>query len=405
MYHYRRRHTFVPGALVAALALSCATPAAAQQLDEFFDPNTVQEIRLTINTRDLRELREKYLENTYYTADVQWRGVRVRNAGVRSRGNSSRNDNKMALRVDADRYVTGQRFLGLKSFVLKNLWNDPSMLRERLALTMFSRLGQPASRHSYCRLYINNEFQGLYIILESVDNQFLTRTLGENNGYLYSYQLQSEWRGEYLGEELNAYKDRFEPQNHEKETDAMLYLPIHDWLREVNHSDDGVWRDRVEEYVDLSQFMTHVATEVFLAENDGLIGATGMNNFFLYRAAGTKRHRFLPWDKDSSFLLWDFSIFERTNDNVLFRRAFAYPDLREVYWQALEAAARSAAEEDWLEAEITRAAELISGTVEEDNRKQFSTEEFLAQVEWLKQFARLRSRLVLEQLAAARGRR
>ena len=156
-------------AVVAALALAGATPAIAQT-DEFFDPNTIQEIRLTMNTRDLRTLREKYLDNTYYTADVQWKGIRVRNAGVRSRGNSSRNDNKMALRVDADRYVTGQRFLGLKSFVLKNLWNDPSMLRERLAMTMFSRLGQPASRHSYCRLYINNEFQGLYIILESVDN-------------------------------------------------------------------------------------------------------------------------------------------------------------------------------------------------------------------------------------------
>ena len=400
-----RRKAILLTAVVAALALAGATPAIAQSTDEFFDPNTMQEIRLTMNTRDLRTLHEKYLDNTYYTADVQWKGIRVRNAGVRSRGNSSRNDSKMALRVDADRYVTGQRFLGLKSFVLKNLWTDPSMLRERLAMTMFSRLGQPASRHAYCRLYINHEFLGLYIILESVDNAFLTRNLGENDGYLFSYQLQSDWRGEYLGEDLAAYKDRFEAQNHEKETDAMLYLPIHDWLREVNHPGDGVWRDRVEEYVDLRQFMTHVATEVFLAENDGLLGATGMNNFFLYRAKDSKQHRFLPWDKDSSFLLPDFSIFERADDNVLFRRAFEYSDLREVYLQALEAAARSAAEEDWLETEVTRAAELIAGTVEEDNRKQFSTEEFFAQVDWLKQFARQRSRNVLEQVAAARGRR
>ena len=101
----------------------------------------------------------------------------------------------------------------------------------------------------------------------------------------------------------------------------------------------------------------------------------------------------------------DFSIFERADDNVLFRRAFAYPDLREVYLQALEAAARSAAEEDWLETEVTRAAELIAATVEEDNRKQFSTEEFVAQVDWLKQFARQRSKFVLEQVAAARRRR
>ncbi len=105
----------------------------------------------------------------------------------------------------------------------------------------------------------------------------------------------------------------------------------------------AVWRDRVEEYIDLEQFMTHVAIETFLAENDGLLGATGMNNFFLYRSAGTKRHRFLPWDKDSSFLLLDSSIFQRADENVIFRRAFAYADLRELYFQVLESAARSAA--------------------------------------------------------------
>ena len=31
-----------------------------------------------------------YLENTYYPADVTWNGIRVRNAGVRSRGRGSR---------------------------------------------------------------------------------------------------------------------------------------------------------------------------------------------------------------------------------------------------------------------------------------------------------------------------
>ena len=287
--------------------------------------------------------------------------------------------------------------------MLKNLWTDPSMLRERLAMTMFSRLGQPRLAASYCRLYINNEFQGLYIILESVDNAFLTRNLGENDGYLYSYQLQSDWRGEYLGEDLRRTRPLRGAEPRERNRcDALP--PIHDWLREVNHSGDGVWRDRVEEYVDLRQFMTHVATEVFLAENDGLLGATGMNNFFLYRAKDSKRHRFLPWDKDSSFLLPDFSIFERADDNVLFRRAFAYPDLRSVSAGARGGCAFGGRGGLAGNRGHSRGRANL-GTVEEDNRKQFSTEEFFAQVDWLKQFARQRSRFVLEQVAAARRRR
>jgi hypothetical protein len=165
-----------------------------------------------------------------------------------------------------------------------------------------------------------------------------------------------------------------------------------------------VWRERVEEYVDLQQFMTHVAIEVFLAENDGILGAEGMNNFYLYRS-GDKRHRFLPWDKDNSFLVVDYSIFQRADENVLFRRAFAFADLRELYFQVLESAARSAAEDGWLEAEVERLAEQITATVEQDTRKPFSTDAYFESVEFLKQFARQRSKFVLDQVRDARRRR
>jgi spore coat protein H len=388
-----------------SLAMLHAAPAAAQSPDELFDPNVLQELRLTINSRDLRDLRTNYGSDTYYSADLQWRNIRVRNAGVRSRGGASRNGIKLGLRVDFNRYVGGQKFLGLKSIVLKNLWQDGSMMHERLAMSFFARMGQPASRESFCRLYINNEFQGLYVIVESVDNNYLARTIGEDSGYLYSYQKQGPFYGEYLGEDLDAYKLLFEAQNHEKEGNTKLYLPIHDWLRQVNEREDGVWRERVEEYVDLQQFMTHVALEVFLAENDGILGAEGMNNFYLYRFADSKRHRLLPWDKDNSFLVVDYSIFQRADENVLFRRAFAFADLRELYFQVLESAARSAAEDGWLEAEVERLAEQIAATVAQDTRKPFSTDAFFESVEFLKEFARQRSKFVLDQVRDARRRR
>lgn len=396
--------------LAAVAALLLPASALAQDTEALFDAATMQEIRLTVNTRDLRQLRDRYEENTYYTADFQWRDIRVRNIGIRSRGSASRNPNKLGLRVDFDRYVSGQRFLGLKSIVLKNFWQDGSFMHEPLAMSIFARMGQAAPRQSFCRLYINNEYQGLYAIVESVDNAFLTRTLGENNGYLYSYQIQEPFHGEYLGDELEPYKLRFEAQNHERETDGALYEPIRDWLREVNSGDDATWRERVEEHLDLPRFMTHVAIEGFLAENDGLLGFYGMNNFYLYRYADTRRHRFLPWDKDNSFLVPDFRIFERADENVLFTRAFAYSDLRDLYFQVLEAAIASSEEglsEDtpgWLEAEIDRIAALIAPSVEEDERKPFSTEAFYESVTAMKEFARLRPTFVRQQISEARKR-
>ena len=93
--------------------------------------------------------------------------------------NGSRNATKLGLRVDFNRYVSGQQFLGLRSVVLDNLWQDPSMVREHVAMALFAHLGQPSSRQSFARLFINDEYQGVYSLVEPVDARYLTRTLGD----------------------------------------------------------------------------------------------------------------------------------------------------------------------------------------------------------------------------------
>jgi spore coat protein CotH len=394
-------HILVP-AVTAIVLIGAAGQAQSPPTADLFDPQTLQEIRLSVNSRDLRSLHERYLENTYYTADFQWRNLRVRNVGIRSRGVASRSATKPALRVDFDRYTTGQTFLGLKSLILKNLWQDGSMMHEHLAMGLFARLGQAASRQSFCRLYVNNEYYGLYTIVESVDREFLQRTSGESDGYLFSFQLTEPYYGGDLGDNLAEYRLRLEPQTHELASDAELYLPVRELLREVNQPDDAVWRERVEAYVDLGQFVTQAAIENYLAEDDGLLGVTGMNNFYLYRPGGTSRHRFIPWDKDGAFLLPGHSIVQRVEENILFRRAFGHDDLRQLYMQVLEAAAQSASSDNWMEAEIVRIAALVAASVEEDSRKPFSTAAFYESVEIMRQFARQRPGIVRDQIAQFR---
>jgi spore coat protein H len=388
--------------VVAGLLVAYAGSARAQTADDLFNSQTLQEIRIFINTRELLLLREHYLENTYYTADLLWRNLRVRNVGIRSRGVASRSGTKPALRVDFDRYTTGQRFVGLQSLVLKNLWQDGSMMHEPLAMSLMARLGQPAPREAFCRLFINNEYQGLYVIVESVDTSFLQRSYGESAGYLFSYQLGEAFHGEDLGDDFAPYKALFEAQTHEREADSILYAPIRTLFREVNQDVDAVWRERVEQYIDLAQFVTEAGMEAFLAENDGLLGATGMNNFYLYRPADSNRHRVIPWDKDNAFLLVGYPILTRADENVIFRRAMQFDDLQDLFFQRIESAARVASEDNWLESEMTRITDLISAAVEADTRKPFSTEAFFESVEFLKEFARSRPEIVRQQVADAR---
>jgi spore coat protein CotH len=383
--------------------LAFALPARAQSAADLFERDAVQEIRLFINSRDLAQLISRYQEDIYYVADLQWRNVRIRNAAVRSRGGITRNAEKPSLRVDFNRYTTGQRFLGVKSIVLDNLRQHGSFVAESTAMAFFERMGQPAPRESFCRLYINNVFYGLYAIVESVDADFVSRTLGENGGYLFSYQLHERFYGDYLGDELAEYKRRFEPQTHDLESDAILYSPIRDLFREVNHPDDGVWRDRVEQYLDMKQFVTHAAIETFLAEDDGILGSYSMNNFYLYRYVDTSRHRLIVWDKDSTFLYPEFPIFRNAEENAVFRRAIAYGDLFDLYLEVLERCALAAAEDNWLEREVTRAGALVAPHVREDTRKPYSTEEFEQAIVQLQDFAQKRSAFVLREIQKVRS--
>ena len=112
--------------------------SATTSADAFFDDSVLQEIRFTINSKDWQTLKDNYLSNEYYPCDFEWRGQKVRNVGIRSRGTGSRSGIKPGLRVDFDRYTTGQRFLGLKSFVLRNNTQDMTNLHERLSMLMFA---------------------------------------------------------------------------------------------------------------------------------------------------------------------------------------------------------------------------------------------------------------------------
>src|ERR1043166_3093206 len=120
-------------AVLVVTSLLLAAAAQAQTTAQLFDAGTLQEIRLWMNSRDLDQLREKFESDEYYPADMEWGTVRVGSVGIRSRGRGSRNPQKLALRIDFNRYVTDQKFLGVSSLVLDNGWEAPSMIRERRA--------------------------------------------------------------------------------------------------------------------------------------------------------------------------------------------------------------------------------------------------------------------------------
>lgn len=405
--------------LVVALQLRPGLLGILLTADAVFDDNVLHDIRLNITSRDWQVLKERFLENTYYPSDFRWRNHVVRNVGIRSRGNGSRGSTKPGLRVDFDRYSTDQKFRGLESVVLRNQWQDASNLNERLSMRVFRRMGVPAPREAHARLYVGDEYVGLYTIVESVDKGFLARTFGENDGYLYEYDYRAgaePYYFEYRGSDPRLYvPSPFKPETREKNPKPEF---IERLIWSINETSDEGFRDAASQYLDLAKIIRHVAVEAWVADNDGLIGDWGLNNFYVYRSQNKTSFTFIPWDTSEAFKGGvQYPVFHNISDvpsrlqNRLMTRALGYPDLYDLYLDALLECARSIEEPDtsdargWLEREIQREYRQIRDAALTDPVKPFTNDEFNRAIIALLVFARNRPDFIRSEVERARARR
>jgi hypothetical protein len=389
-------------------------PAAPAGADAFFDDKVLHEIRLVMSAKDWQTLRDNYLDNTYYPTDFRWRDQTLRNVGIRSRGTGSRSGIKPGLRVDFDRYTTNQTFLGLKSFVLRNNTQDASNLHERLSMLMFRRLGEAAPREAHTKLYVNDQYAGLFTLVESVDKLFLKRTFGEDSGYLYKYDYPTDgtpYRFEDKGANAAAYVPLpFKPETHEDLPKPEFVAQL---VQAVNQTSDANFRSEVGAYLDFTKFLRHVAVEVFVGDYDGFIGNYGINNFYFYRFDNQKTFVFIPWDKSEAFKAGPTSsVFHNITDvpdslkNRLMTRVLSFPDLYNQFLDLLLAGAQSAAEttagdsRGWLEREVQKEYEQIRDAALADSQKPYSNESFEAEIQLMLDFARRRSGIVTQEVNA-----
>jgi len=395
-------------ATLAVVGLS-ETPAGAQSADALFASQTLQRVDLFLHSSDWSKLKSNFSENTYYPADLTVNGQTVRNAGIRSRGRGSRSGTKPGLRVDFDRYSSGQTFLGLKSIVLDNLTQDPSGIHETVAAGFYARIGIPVSREIHTRLYVNNEYAGLYVIVESVDKDLLARVFGsigtdtQNDGYLFEFKYQDEWRFTNLGTSLEPYKARFEATTHESKSDEEKYRPIETLVRLTSDTPASGLPAAIGGLLDLPAFVRFVAAQNFLAETDGFLGAFGMNNFYLYRLENQNVHTLIMWDADNTF----YSAELPTNDwgagTTLMEKLMSLPEYSELYRSELRRMIELAEADNWLDTEIIRQVQRIDTAMKEDPAKPYSNATYEGSAGVMLSFARARVAFVKCELERGAG--
>jgi hypothetical protein len=388
-----------------------ASPAAAQTQDDLFDDTQLHDVHLRINERDWQTLRINFEDDTYYPADLVWNGITVRNVGVRQRGFGSRTASKPNLRVDMNRYASNQRLVGLPAVNLDNVYSDASMMRDPIAMKTFARLGVPAPRQAHARLFVNDVYSGVYVIVEPVDRTFVSRVYGEaegdpeSGGYLFEYRWIDEYDFSYMGPALGAYVGIFRAQTRDTSALTSLYAPLEELIRVINETPRDRFATEVGRLIDLPQLARFLGIQNCMAELDGFAGYYGANNFSLFRFRDGRPAVVIPWDADTSLYSPDMPLGYRLSTNVLTRRMMEVPVLLQTYVAAARECAlvigQPAATDarGWLEREIDRLSSKIAAAAAADRFALYNYAAFVPEVVRLVDFARLRPGYLLCQTA------
>ncbi|MGG5461346.1 CotH kinase family protein [Clostridium sp. B9] len=179
-------------------------------VEEVLDKDTITDINIKIDESDWNWLIENATDEEYRSADVTINGETFYNVGVRPKGNSSlssvANDgttDRYSLKLDFGEYVDGQTYHGIRKLALNNNISDTTYMKEAISYDVYEFLGIPTPEYSYSDIKINGEDWGLYLAVEVLDERFVEKNYGTNEGNLYKPETMGVGAGNKGDNEKN----------------------------------------------------------------------------------------------------------------------------------------------------------------------------------------------------------
>jgi spore coat protein CotH len=279
-------------------------------------------------------------------ANFEFGGVAFSNVAARVKGNvRSLYEPSRAYKVDLNKFAPGQKLAGRDELVFNSLVWDYSCLGEALGFEFFRDAGVPAPRTAYAWLSASVATQweqkplGLYVMVETVDNEFAAEHFGSKATPLFKPVTYDLFK--HLGDEWPAYAPIYDLKT--KATPEQQRRVI-DFARLVSSATDAEFAARAGEFLDLDEFARFLASQVLLPSYDGIL-AVGQN-FYMYLDPRSNKFGFIPWDLDSAWgRIWIAPRAEQAQASIwhpwigknrFIERVMAVEEFRRVYRAHLE---------------------------------------------------------------------
>ena len=344
---------------------------------------------------------------------------------------------------------------------LNNNYADATNMKEALIYDMYQYLGADASLYNYAKLSVNGEYWGVYLALEAVEDSFLLRNYGVQDGELYKPDSMNIGGGKDFGD-FNAddidfgdldLGDMTPPDRNaapaEQKTAAAGERPADDFGfgggkggfsmsgggADLNYTDDEldsyetIWDGEItdttkadhkrvvtalknisegnalEDYMDVDNLLRYMAVHVFSVNEDSLSGSMA-HNYYLYEAGG--KLNLIPWDynlalggmgrsNDATSVVND-AIDNAFSGTTFFDTLMADEAYHSQYYAYLQQLVSEYINGGGFDAFYERVRSQIDTLVESDPTAFYSYDEYLTAAETLYQVVKLRGQSIQGQL-------
>lgn len=341
---------------------------------------------LMIDDEDLDYLRENLesdesvfaklnVGNTTYRIDIAYRGSYTRTFRKRS----------YTIYFNEEK-----KFLGAHTIHLNAEYRDPSLMRNKLSLDFFQDLGVLSPDSQHIKLYRNDEFKGLYLQLESVDDVFLKRRNLSEGSIYYAEGNDANFsltrNGKKKRSRLSGYYQAFGTQS----DDQFL----REFITEINTTPKSEFPDTISRHLNVDTFFKWLVGAVCTMNNDGFT-----HNYSLYRNNNTGLYEILPWDYDGT---WGRKIsggimdhtyvpLEGSKKNHLIYLLLQEPQFRKMYKETLEETLETKFTVDYMEDKVLTLHQSIRPELLLDPYKKGKIDLFDQEPDFIFQFIRKRN--------------
>ena len=159
---------------------------------KLFDTDEIMDVDILMDEDDWQEMLDNAISEEYYSCDVMINGKTFYSVGIRPKGNTSLSSiasdpdtDRYSFKLEFDHYIEGQSCYGLDKLILNNNYADATNMKEAIVYDMYQYLGVDASLYNYARISVNGDYWGVYLALEGVEDSFMLRNYGTQDGNLY----------------------------------------------------------------------------------------------------------------------------------------------------------------------------------------------------------------------------